>query len=52
MPFAVLQHADKLEALDRRESSFKAQQQSLAAEAQAYKDKEGECTAPAVFAAC
>lgn len=38
----MVQHADKLAALDRRESDLKAQQHSLASDAQAFKDKEGE----------
>ncbi len=42
MMLALLQHADKLAALDRRESDLKAQQHSLANDAQGLKDKEGE----------
>ncbi len=38
----MVQHADKLAALDRRESDLKAQQHSLANDAQALRDKEGE----------
>jgi len=42
----MVQHADKLAALDRRESDLKAQQHSLANDAQAFKDKEGETQQP------
>ena len=42
----MVQHADKLAALDRRESDLKAQQHSVANDAQALKDKEGEAQQP------
>jgi hypothetical protein len=42
----VVQRADKLAALDRRESDLKAQQHSLANDAQAFKDKEGKSQQP------
>ena len=42
MLLAVLQHADKLAALDRREAELKTQQDSLSAAVQAAKDKEGQ----------
>lgn len=42
----MVQHVDKLAALDRRESDLKAHQHSLANDAQAFKDKEGETQQP------
>ena len=42
----MVQHADKLAALERRESDLKAQQHSLANDAQALKDKEGATQQP------
>jgi len=42
----MVQHVDKLAALDRRESDLKAQQHSLGSDAQAFKDKEGESQQP------
>ena len=48
----ALQHADKLAALDRHEADLKAQQHSLAKDAQACRDKEGERTCHGMTASC
>lgn len=40
--WGVLQHADKLAALDRREADLKAQLQAVASDAQELKNKDGE----------
>ena len=40
--WGVVQHADKLAALDRREADLKAQLQGLANDAQELKNKDGE----------